>query len=215
MLRSAQKQRRTISASLIAAGAVLLNIAVVHLGHLAGHPLILDTVFTGVAAAACGAIVGTVTGGLTTLSLLLIGACPVCRHALVATNGLAGLILGFALPWNREVSPTKLLVVLAAVVLATTVTGAFSVGEPTAFESASGLRLIRTTYHVLRVDPPWPEFFYLLPLNLADKMLTVGMAILVGPLIGRYHARWVAAGTRRATPTTPPQHPPTPAGTPR
>ncbi|MFW5745513.1 MAG: hypothetical protein ACOC2D_19740, partial [Spirochaetota bacterium] len=167
-----------MSAGTIVAGAVFLNMIFVRLSHAAGHPLIMDSVFTAVAAAACGPVAGTAAGLLSTLAVHTASACPVCRTALFAMNGLVGLIAGFALPWNRELTPGRIVLALALVVLAGTTGTALLMNDVMTMDGAGGIALIRTTYRVLGVEPPWPEFFYLFPLNIADKMLTVGASRL-------------------------------------
>lgn len=195
MVRSAQSHRRAVSSGAIVVVAILLNMIFVRLGHAAGHPLIMDSVFTAVAAAACGPVAGTVAGLLSTIAVHTTSTCPVCRSALFAMNGLVGLIAGLTLPWNRELTPGRIVLALALVVLAGTTGTALLMDEMLTMDGAGGIALIRTTYRVLGVEPPWPEFFYLLPLYIADKMLTVGAAVLVGPLLGSYRARWVAAAS--------------------
>lgn len=197
MTRSAQVWRRRVSAVLIVAAAVLLNVVLVRISHFAGHPLMIDTVFTGIAAAACGPFAGAMAGLSSTLAIRAIGACPVCAEAVPGMNALAGLVIGLTLFWSREITPRRLLLALLAVVIATSVGTAIIADDLGAFAGSGGLSLIRTTYRVLDVDPPWPELFHFLPLNLADKMLTVGVAVLAGPLLGSYRARWVA-GTLRS-----------------
>lgn len=192
MPRSALLRRRDVSAVLIAAAAAPLNTVLVQLNHAAGHPLLLDTVLTGIAAAACGPVVGIAAGLLSTLTIWAVEACGLYPPGVFMMNALAGLLIGLMVPWNREITPGRLLLAVVALVLVTTAGDALVIGDVVGSRDPGGLNLIRTTYRLFGIAPPWPQFFYLLPLNLADKMLTVGAAVLVGPLLGSYRARWVA-----------------------
>lgn len=196
MVRSVHVRRRAFSAGAVVAAAVLLNMLFVRLGHLVGHPLILDSAFTGIAAAACGPLAGTVAGLLSTLAVHATAACRVCRTALFAMNGLVGLIAGLTLQWNAEVTPGRIVLALALVVIASSAGTALIMDGLPGLEGSGGISLIRATYRILGAEPPWPELFYLLPLNLADKMLTVGAAVLFGPLLGSYRERWIGGPTR-------------------